>query len=111
MSWTERAVFSAVFERALLVLLQGFARSDHAPTAQMARSIIPREEKHVAHGLTLLRTACSSADTKHQAQDAVRKLWPVALAVLGTDEARAALRAAARSELEPLGLSVDEWVS
>jgi 1,2-phenylacetyl-CoA epoxidase catalytic subunit len=111
MSWTERAVFSAVFERALLVLLQGFARSDHAPTAQMARSIIPREEKHVAHGLTLLRTACSSADTKHQAQDAVRKLWPVALAVLGTDEARAALRAAARSELEPLGLSVDEGVS
>jgi ring-1,2-phenylacetyl-CoA epoxidase subunit PaaA len=111
MSWTERAVFSAVFERALLILLQGFARSDHAPTAQMARSIIPREERHVAHGLTLLRTACSSADSRHEAQDAVVKLWPVALAVLGTEEARAALLDAARSELEPLGLSVGDWVS
>lgn len=111
MTWTERAVFSALFERALLVQLQGFARSDHAPTAHMARSIIPREERHVAHGLTLVRKACSSADTKAQVQDAVGKLWPVALAVLDTDEARSALLDAARTELELLGLSIAERAS
>jgi hypothetical protein len=111
MSWTERAAFSALFERALLVQLQGFAKSDHAPTAQMARSIIPREEKHVAHGLVLLRQAASSAGTKAAAQDAVRKLWPVALAVLGTEEARAALLDAARTEIEPLGLMIGDRVS
>jgi hypothetical protein len=118
MSWTERAVFSALVERALLIQLRGFARSDHAQTAQMARSIIPQEEKHVAHGLVLLRQAASSEGGRAAAQAAVRRLWPVALALLGTegnetgdDEARAALRDAARTELEPLGLMIDERVS
>jgi hypothetical protein len=111
MTWIERAAFSAVFERALLVQLQGFARSDHAPTAEMARSIIPREEKHVAHGLALLRTAAGSPGTRAAAQDAVGKLWPVALAVLGTEDARAALLDAARTEIEPLGLAIGERVS
>jgi hypothetical protein len=111
LSWTERAAFSALFERALLVQLQDLARSDHAPTAQMARSIIPREEKHVAHGHALLRKAASSADTRAAAQDAVRALLPPALAVLGTEEARAALLDAARSELEPLGLTIGPRVS
>lgn len=105
-TWTERAAFSAVFERALLIQLQGFAKGDHAPTAAMARTVIPREEKHVAHGLTLLRKACASPETKGQAQDAVKKLWPAALAVLGSDEARAALRDAVQSELAPLGLAI-----
>lgn len=111
MSWTERAVFSVLFEGALLVQLQGFAKSDQEPIAKMARSIIPREEKHVAHGLVLLRKAASSADTKVAAQAAIRKLWPVALAVLGTEEARAALLDAARTAIEPLGLMIGEWVS
>lgn len=107
-TWTERAAFSAVFERALLIQLQGFAKSDHAPTAAMARTVLPREEKHVAHGVALLSKACASPETRSQAQDAVKKLWPAALAVLGSDEARAALLDAVCSELAPLGLSVGD---
>ena len=110
MTWTERGVFSALFERALLVQLHGFARGDHAATAELASSIIPREDRHVAHGLALVRKACSSVGPV-EVQDAVRKLLPVALAVLDTDEARSALLDAARTELAPLGLSIAERAS
>lgn len=105
-SWAERAVFSALFERALLLLLKGLARSGHAPAAKMAGAAIPREEKHVAHGLKLLRKACSSEDSKRQAQDAVQRLWPVSLALLDGDESQSALLDATLAELVPLGLSV-----
>ncbi len=108
MTWIERAVFSALFERALMIQLQGFAKSDHAPTAQMARSILPREERHVAHGLLLLREATGADGPRAAAQAAIHKLWPVALAVLGSEDARAALLDAARTEIEPLGLMIGD---
>jgi ring-1,2-phenylacetyl-CoA epoxidase subunit PaaA len=105
-SWAERAVFSALFERALLIQLKGLARNDHAPAARMADAAIAREERHVAHGLGLLRKACSAAETKVQAQESVDRLWPVALAMLDTEDSRSALLDATLSELGPLGLSV-----
>ncbi|WP_437661273.1 Phenylacetic acid catabolic protein [Sorangium sp. So ce1182] len=107
-SWAERAAFSAIFERALLAQLRELASSDCAPIARMAGAAIVREERHVAHGLELLRTACGDADGKAQAQDAVRRIWPVALAVLDTGELRQAFADATRDELGALGLSVSE---
>jgi hypothetical protein len=106
MTWTERAAFSAVFERALLLQLRAFARGDHAPAAQLAASSIPRETRHVAHGVTLLRAACGTPEGTARAQAAVDKMWPVALAVLDTADAQAALADACRAELVPLGLAV-----
>jgi len=110
-SWAERAVFSALYERALVVLLKGLARSDHAPTAKVASAAVAREEKHAAHGLALVRAACGSADTQAQAQDAVQRLWPVALGMLDTDESRAALVDAVLSEFAPLGLAIPAHTS
>jgi ring-1,2-phenylacetyl-CoA epoxidase subunit PaaA len=108
MSWVERAVFSALFERALLVQLQELAKSSCEPIAQMAGSAIAHEERHVAHGLRLLCSLCSSPDGKAQAQDAVQRMWPVALAVLGGDESRRAFIDTTHPELRALGLSSAE---
>jgi ring-1,2-phenylacetyl-CoA epoxidase subunit PaaA len=105
-SWTERAVFSALFEGALLARLQVLAKSDYAPLAEMATSAIVHEERHVTHGLGILRRAQSSADEKALAQGAVDRIWPVALAALGGDDVRAAFVEATRAELGVLGLSV-----
>lgn len=110
-SWIERAVFSAVFEQALVIQLQSLAASDHKAIAKVAGAALPREEKHVAHGRTLLCQACSSPDTRQEAQAAVRRMLPVALAMLDTDEARAALVEKLRVELTPLGLSVSDGIS
>lgn len=105
-SWAERAVFSALFERALVVQLKGLVRSEHAPAARMAGDALAREDRHVAHGVELVRKACGAADTKGQAQEAVERLWPVALAMLDTDESRSALLDATLSELGALGLAI-----
>jgi ring-1,2-phenylacetyl-CoA epoxidase subunit PaaA len=107
-SWAERAAFSVLYEGALLALLKGLAASDCAPIAKMAASVIEREEGHVAHGLRLLRGACRAEEGKALAQDAVQRLWPVALAVLDADEPRRAFAEAARVELGALGLSAPE---
>lgn len=107
-SWTERAVFSALFERALLAQLKELAKSSYEPIARMAGSAIESEERHVAHGLRLLRALCGSADGKARAQDAVQRMWPVALAVLDGDEPRRAFVDATRAELRALGLSAAE---
>ena len=109
-SWTERAVFSAMFEQALVILLQSLADSAHQAIAKVAGFALPREEKHVAHGLTLLRQACSSPETRQEAQAMVQRMLPVALAVLDADEARAALVEKLRVELTPLGLSVSDGI-
>lgn len=109
-SWTERAAFSAVFEQALVIQLHGLAAGDDPPIARMAAAAIAREDKHAAHGVALLRQACGAADTRQDAQAAVRRLAPVALAMLDTDEARAALVEKLRAELAPLGLSVSDGI-
>lgn len=106
-SWAERAAFSALFERALLAQLQDLAKSSCAPIAQVAGATLAREERHAAHGLELLRKLCGSADSKAQAQDAVQRMWPVALGVLAADEPRRAFAEAARADLSALGLSVE----
>ncbi|AUX21865.1 uncharacterized protein SOCEGT47_023610 [Sorangium cellulosum] len=107
-SWPERAVFSAVFERALLAQLRELARSTCAPIAKMAGSAVAREERHAAHGLELLRKACGVEEGRAQAQHAVRRIWPVALAAIEEGGPRQAFADAMRDELGALGLSVPE---
>jgi 1,2-phenylacetyl-CoA epoxidase catalytic subunit len=107
-SWAERAAFSALFEGALLAELRELSKSSCAPIAQLAASAIAHEERHVAHGLRILRGIASSEASKAEAQDAVRRLWPIALAVLGGDESRRAFIDAARAEFHALGLSASE---
>jgi hypothetical protein len=110
-SWTDRAVLSAVFERALVFQLHSLARSGEAAIVKLASFAAPREDRHAAHGLAVLRKACSAPDGMRDAQDAVARLWPVAFALLEADPSRAAFAAAIRAELAPLGLTVPERTS
>lgn len=105
-TWAGRAVFSALFERALLTQLKALAASSDPEIARMAGSAVACEEKHVAHGMALLRQECSSAEAHKAAQHAIQQIWPTALAVLDSDSARAEFVEAARADLAPLGLSV-----
>lgn len=111
-SWTERAVFSAVFEQALVIQLQGLAASDHPAMVKFASVASTRENKHAAHGLALLRAACGSPDTRadtwHDAHEAIRRMLPVALTLLDDGDARAALLDELARDLDPLGLMVSD---
>lgn len=110
-SWPGRAMFSALVERAMVFQLRGLARSAHAATAALAAEALPRQEKHAAHGLWLAGKLCGERDGKRearvQAQEALGRLWPMAVALAG-DAARPAFTDAVRSALAPLGLTVPE---
>ncbi len=129
-TWTDRAGFSAVVERAMAFQLRRLARpaspASAAPEisaiAAMATAALPRQEAHAAHGLMLLAVACATPEGLAAAQRAVHQLWPLALGLLdaggeraadaaadtGTDRAelRAAFLDALGSALQPLGLTL-----
>ncbi|WP_394824097.1 hypothetical protein [Pendulispora albinea] len=107
-NWTERAVFSALFERAVTFVLRELATSGHPATAAMANFATPRVERHAAHGLRLLRAMCASEDGRAEAQAAVRRAWSAALALLGTGRSRGGFVQAVRDELSGLGLVAPE---
>ncbi|HEU4733822.1 MAG TPA: hypothetical protein VFT22_38280 [Kofleriaceae bacterium] len=110
-SWTDRAVLSAVFERALLFQLHSLAHSGDAAIARLASFAAPREDKHVAHGMALLRKATRSPEGRQNAQDAVARFLPVAFAVLEADRSQDAFVEAVRADLAPLGLTIPERAS
>ncbi|HET7505275.1 MAG TPA: hypothetical protein VFK02_29855 [Kofleriaceae bacterium] len=109
--WIDRAVLSAVFERALVFQLHGLARCGDPAIAKLASFAAPREDRHVAHGMALLRKATRSPDEIHSAQDAVGRLWPVAFALLEADGSRDEFVSAVRADLAPLGLTIPERAS
>jgi 1,2-phenylacetyl-CoA epoxidase catalytic subunit len=104
--WEGRAMFSTLFERALVICLEALAASDHPGIAKMAAAAVVRERLHAAHGLTLVEEACRSPQGREHAQRALDRLWPAALGVLLGAAEHAALRAALGTELSRLELTM-----
>ncbi|KUM03685.1 phenylacetate-CoA oxygenase subunit PaaI [Chromobacterium subtsugae] len=87
-TWEERAAFSFLCELEGHYQIKEMVDSPYRPLAIEAREILKEEAMHFAHGALLMRRAREQADSRHRAQQALDKMYPMALDMFGKSDSR-----------------------
>lgn len=87
-TWEERASFSFLCELEGHYQIKEMVSSSYLPLIAEAQAILKEEAGHFAHGLLLLRRASGSPESKERAQDAINRLYPMALDMFGRSDSR-----------------------
>ena len=87
-TWEERAAFSFLCELEGHYQIQEMADSTYAPLAAVAPTILKEEAGHFGHGVTLMRRAAETEESKARAQEAMERFYPLALDMFGRSASR-----------------------
>lgn len=84
--WEERAAFSFLCELEGHYQIKEMVTSTYAPLRVEAQAVLKEEARHFSHGALLMKRATKDADSCARAQEALNKLYPMAMDMFGRSD-------------------------
>ena len=82
-SWTEQMMFLAVVDRAARLQFEEFCQSSYLPLREAAQRTLKEEVGHAEYGQSQVGEICSTPEGREEAQQALEKWFPIAVAFFG----------------------------
>ncbi|AVG17539.1 MULTISPECIES: Phenylacetic acid catabolic protein [Chromobacteriaceae] len=87
-SWEERAAFSFLCELEGHYQIKEMVGSSYLPLRAEAQAVLKEEARHFSHGALLMRRAAKDKDARARAQEALDRLYPMAMDMFGRSDSR-----------------------
>ncbi|POZ59979.1 Phenylacetic acid catabolic protein [Chromobacterium alticapitis] len=87
-NWEERAAFSFLCELEGHYQIKEMTESSYLPLRAEALAVLREEARHFSHGALLMRRASAEPEARQRAQEALDRLYPMAMDMFGRSDSR-----------------------